>query len=183
MKKVTSLCMSIALLCAATCSFYTAGAQDLKPQARQSVKMQIGKIINVGFVNGTSDMVNLFFSNPKTMKEGKESSIQNFVVRTNGEFNVSVSSVSATFNYRGNAGNRKALVPVSGVIKIKVDNNNTGGNSDAQYRDLTVNPLQLIIDGKSGNSQSFSVQFKATPGTEMPDGVYEVAVMYTATAM
>lgn len=184
MKKVSILCMSMAMLCAATCSVSNVRAQALPLLATQSVKMKLGKVINLGFINGTGEMVSLFFSDPKTLSAGKESPVQNFVVRTNEIFNVSVSSVSTTFSYRNHAGgNHKAVVPVAGIIKVKVDNNKTGGTSAGKYHDLTNTPIQLITDGKTGDGQSFSVQFKATPGTEMPEGVYEVAVMYTASPM
>ncbi len=180
MKKAFNLCMRAAIFFAASCTYSSVSAQTVPVAATQQAKLKLGKVIAMGFLSGTGEVIDIFFPNGTEAKNGKESPAQKLVVKTNEVFNVTVSTMSATFTYKGGRG-RNPIVPVAGIIKVKVKDNETGGAGESEYTDLTNTPINLINEGKSGDAQAFSVQFKAVPGTEMPAGIYEIALLYTAT--
>ena len=77
-------------------------------------------------------------------------------------------------------------MPVSGVLKLMVTANSTGGSvaspfSTSSYATLTDADQDLITSGTYGSNQLFSIQYKAEPGFTYPAGTYTTSVVYTAT--
>lgn len=172
--------LSIALL--AGCMSTAAFAQDgSSAGAAQRTNLKVGDVIAIGLVNGSGDLITMFFPGMDEMMKGLETPKQNLVVKTNQHFKVFLTTTSGTFRYDGEES--QAPVPLNGILKVKVEDNQTGGIALTDYNSISTAPVTLISNGNYGDNQAFTVRFKATPGLQLPPGIYEVNVLYTATPM
>ena len=116
---------------------------------------------------------------------GVESEEQELMVRSNKNFSIGVKSNVTNFTYTGTT-TPAPVMPVNGVLGLKVTENNTGGSiaspfSSANYASLTSSNQNLITGSSRGGNKTFSIQYKATPGFAYPAGTYSADVVYTAT--
>ncbi len=168
----------------------TANAQNSNQSssASQTVKLNLSNAIELTFTgSGTAQGadVTIPFHSVNDYANGVESGAQELKVRSNKNFDVTVKTNAANFTYAGNTSPAPTM-PVSGVLAVKLAANNTGGSvatpfSASSYATLTSSDQDLITNGNRGGNQTFSVQYKATPGFAYPAGVYAVDVVYTAT--
>lgn len=156
--------------------------------ASQSVQLSLSNAIEITFSgnnSATGAAVNIPFTTVNDYANGVESNEQALRVRSNKNFNVAVKASSANFSYAGTT-TPAPVMPVSGVLAVKVTANATGGSiaspfSAANYATLSSSNQDLITAGSRGGNQTFSVKYKATPGFAYPAGTYSVDVVYTAT--
>jgi hypothetical protein len=178
MKKV--LLVSIAII---SLSF---AAQAQTNTATQTVQLSLTnalEIIFTGSGSGTGTTVSIPFTSVNSMANGVESSAQQLKVRSNKNFNVTVKTSAATFTQTINGVTSPSTMPAS-VLEVKIASNQTGGaiaGTYNAYTDLSTIANNMITNGTAGGSQTFSVQYKATPGFSYSAGTYAVDVVYTAT--
>ena len=180
----------IAIAALATIGF-SANAQDQANQttsASQTTNLVMSNAIELTFTGNnttTGAAVNLAFTTVNHYADGVESGAQELKVRSNKPFGVAVKTSNANFSYVGTT-TPAPVMPVSGVLALKVSANGTGGTiatpfSASAYSTLTSANQNLIANGLRGGNQTFSVMYKATPGFAYPAGTYSVDVVYTAT--
>ena len=183
MKKV------IVLIAAAIVTFSVAvNAQNASSTATQNVSLTLSNAIAITFTgSGTSTggAVTLPFSTVSDYANGVSSTAQQLKVQSNMPFDVTVKANAANFTYTGSY-TTGTTMPVSGVLKLMVTANSTGGSiatpfSSTAYSTLTSSNQNLINNGTYGSNQLFSVQYQATPGFAYPAGTYTTSVVYTAT--
>ena len=156
--------------------------------ASQTVKLALSNAIELTFTgNGSAQGadVTIPFNSVNDYANGVESNDQQLKVRSNKDFDVTVKTNAANFTYTGNT-SPAPVMPVSGVLNLKVTANGTGGAiaspfSSTAYASLTDADQDLIADGDRGGNQTFDIKYKATPGFAYPAGTYAVDVVYTAT--
>ena len=170
---------------------FAANAQNQNNQtssASQTVNLSLSNAIEITFTGNNSAEgadVTIPFTSVNDYANGVESGAQELKVRSNKNFSVAVKANNANFSYAGNT-TPAPVMPVSGVLGVKVTANGTGGSiaapfSAANYATLTSANQNLISAGSRGGNQTFSVKYKATPGFAYPAGTYSVDVVYTAT--
>lgn len=170
---------------------FNAQAQDQNNQnasASQSVRLSLSNAIEITFTGNNSATgadVTMPFTTVNNYANGVESGAQELKIRSNKNFNVQVKASNDKFTYNGST-TPAPQIPVSGVLGVKVTANGTGGSiatpfSAGSYATITNTNQNLIADGARGGNQTFSVQYKATPGFAYPAGTYSVNVVYTAT--
>ena len=182
MKKI--LLSAVALLGCATASM----AQNASATATQSVSVNLSNAIAITFTgSGTSTggAVTLPFSTVSDYANGVTCWAQQLKVQSNLPFDVAVKANSTNFTYTGTY-TTGTTMPVSGVLKLLVSANGTGGSiatpfSNTAYSTLTSTDQNLITNGTNGSNQLFSIQYQATPGFTYPAGTYNTNVIYTAT--
>ncbi len=183
MKKV------IILIAIAIVSFSIASnAQNASANATQNVSLVLSNAIAITFTgSGTSTggAVTLPFSTVSDYANGVTSTAQQLQVQSNLPFGVTVKSNAANFTYTGTY-TTGTTMPVSGVLKLLVSANTTGGTvatpfSTSAFASITSTDQNLINNGTYGSNQLFSVQYQATPGFTYPAGTYTTQVVYTAT--
>lgn len=183
MKKV------LILLAIAIVSFsIAANAQNASANATQNVSLTLSNAIAITFTgsgNNTGAAVNLPFSTVSDYANGVSSAAQQLKVQSNLPFGVTVKTNAANFTYAGTY-TTGTTMPVSGVLKLMVSANTTGGTvatpfSTTAYSTLNATDQNLINNGNYGSNQLFSVQYQATPGFTYPAGTYTTQVVYTAT--
>jgi hypothetical protein len=183
MKKV------IILIAIAIVSFsIAANAQNASSTATQSVSLSLSNAIAITFTgSGTSTggAVTLPFSTVSDYANGVTSTAQQLKVQSNLPFDVAVKANATNFTYTGSY-TTGTTMPVSGVLKLMVTANSTGGSiaspfSSSAFATLTASNQNLITNGTYGSNQLFSVQYQATPGFTYPAGTYATSVVYTAT--
>jgi len=179
----------IIIIAAALVGFtLNANAQNATANATQNVSLTLANAISITFTGtGTSTgaAVNLPFSTVSDYANGVTSTAQQLMVQSNLPFGISVKSNAANFTYSGTY-TTGTTMPVSGVLKLIVPANATGGTIAAPftagtYASVTATAQNLINNGTYGANQTFSVQYKATPGFTYPAGTYTTQVIYTAT--
>ena len=154
--------------------------------ATQTVNLNLSNAIELTFTGSgtaTGAAVNLAFNTVNDYANGVQSSAQELKVRSNKKFDVTVKTNNASFSYTGST-TPAPVMPVSGVLGLKVSANGTGGTiagSFAGYTSLSSTAANLIANGLNGGNQTFSVMYNATPGVTYPAGTYTVDVVYTAT--
>ena len=181
---------TLVLLAASIFTFTIANAQQASSTAQQPVQLSLSNVIEITFLgtgNANGATVSLPFTSVNDYANGVTSSAQQLRVRTNKNFSVTVQANAANFTYAGTA-NPSPAMPVSGVLALKVPANATGGSiaapfSSTGYSTLTNTPQNLINNGTNGDSQTFDIQYNATPGFAYPGGTYTVDVVYTATQL
>lgn len=179
MKKITSLIASVLLLHAA------ANAQS--SSASQSVSLVISNAIDISYMatgNGSGNNTMMQFSNPADYANGVTSPEQGLRVRSNKTFKVAVRCDAGGFTYQGNS-NTTQNIP-DNALRLKVTANNTGGAVKAPfstdvYTSLSDDSQDLLVGGTQGQNQTFAIQYKCTPGFNLPAGTYTMNVVYTAT--
>lgn len=156
--------------------------------ATQSTNLALSNAVEITFTGNGSSIgadVTLPFTTVNDYANGVASDEQELKIRSNKNFSVAVKSSSANFSYTGSTTPAPEM-PVSGVLGIKVTDNSTGGSianpfSSTAFATLTNTNQNLIAAANRGGNQTFSVQYKATPGFAYPAGTYAVDVVYTAT--
>ncbi len=156
--------------------------------ATQTVNLNLSNAIELTFTgnnSATGAAVNLAFNTVNDYANGVESSAQGLKVRSNKKFGVTVKTNNTNFSYTGTT-SPAPVMPVSGVLALKVSANGTGGTiagGFAGYTSLSSTAANLISNGNNGGNQTFSVMYNATPGFTYPAGTYTVDVVYTATQL
>ena len=156
--------------------------------ANQSTNLSLSNAIEITFTQNASIIggsVSLAFTNVNHYANGVESEEQELMVRSNKNFSIGVKSNVTNFTYTGTT-TPAPVMPVNGVLGLKVTENNTGGSiaspfSSANYASLTSSNQNLITGSSRGGNKTFSIQYKATPGFAYPAGTYSADVVYTAT--
>ncbi|MBL7717668.1 MAG: hypothetical protein JNL72_02430 [Flavipsychrobacter sp.] len=182
MKKL--LLSALAVIGMATATY----AQNASATATQSVSLTLSNAIAITFTGSgtnTGGAVTLPFSTVSDYANGVTSTAQQLKVQSNLAFDVTVKSNASNFTYTGTY-TTGTTMPVSGVLKLMVTANSTGGSivtpfSSTAYSTLTSTDQNLIANGTYGSNQLFSVQYQATPGFTYPAGTYTTSVVYTAT--
>jgi Rieske Fe-S protein len=167
---------------------FHSNAQNASATATQSVSLTLSNAIAITFTgSGTSTggAVTLPFSTVSDYANGVTSTAQQLKVQSNLAFDVAVKANATNFTYTGSY-TTGTTMPVSGVLKLMVTANGTGGSiaspfSSTAYSTLTATNQNLINNGTYGSNQLFSVQYQATPGFTYPAGTYATSVIYTAT--
>jgi len=106
-------------------------------------------------------------------------------VRSNKPFKVDVASASNDFTYVGGA-LLAPLLNVSNVVRIKVSNNETGGQATGGWvflNSLSTTPVTVINNCDPGDDQTFSIRYKMIPGLTLPSGTYTIDMVLTATQL
>lgn len=163
-------------------------AQNASATASQSASLILSNAIAITFTGSGTNVggaVNLPFSTVSDYANGVSSSAQQLRVQSNLAFGVTVRANATNFTYTGSY-TTGTTMPVSGVLKLMVSANTTGGTiatpfSGTAYSTLTSTDQNLINNGNYGANQLFSVQYQATPGFTYPAGTYSTQVVYTAT--
>jgi hypothetical protein len=165
-----------------------ANAQNASATATQAVNLTLSNAIAITFTgSGTSTggAVTLPFSTVSDYANGVTSTAQQLKVQSNLAFDVAVKANATNFTYTGTY-TTGTTMPVSGVLKLMVTANGSGGSiaspfSSTAYATLSSTDQNLITNGTYGSNQLFSVQYQATPGFTYPAGTYATSVIYTAT--
>ena len=182
MKKVLAIAALVSL-------GFAANAQTpASTTAQQTVNLSLSDAIELIFTgsgSATGAAVTMSFNNVNDYANGVASSAQELKVRSNKNFSVAVKSNAVSFTYTGTT-SPAPVMPVSGVLALKVTANGTGGSiaspfSATTYSTLTSANQNLISAGTRGGNQTFSIMYNATPGFSYPAGNYAVDVVYTAT--
>lgn len=155
--------------------------------AAQTAYLALSNGIDISYVTSGGSAGNsavMRFSNAADYASGVTSPDQELRVRSNRSFKVAVRCDAGTFSYTGNS-NGIADMPDESLW-LKVTDNNTGGSLKAPFTNnsfagLSNNNQDLLINGHNGDNQTFSVQYKCTPGFNLPAGTYTMNVIYTAT--
>src|SRR6476661_5987513 len=163
-------------------------AQSASATATQAVNLTLSNAIAITFTgSGTSTggAVTLPFTTVSDYANGVTSTAQQLKVQSNLPFDVTVNANATNFTYTGTY-TTGTTMPVSGVLKLLVAANTTGGTiatpfSSSAFATLTSTAQNLISNGTNGSNQLFSVQYQATPGFTYPAGTYSTSVIYTAT--
>ena len=165
-------------------------AQLATANATQSASLVLSNAIAITFTgsgSSTGGAVTLPFSTVSDYANGVTSTSQQLLVQSNLAFGVTVKTNAANFTYTGTY-TTGTTMPVSGVLKLMVTGNTTGGTvatpfSTSAFASLTAADQNLISNGTYGSNQLFSVQYMATPGFTYPAGTYTTNVVYTATQL
>jgi len=154
--------------------------------ANHNVGISISNVIALTFVstgNSTGNAVNIPFTSVSDYTNGVTSPVQQLKVESNKQFNISVNANSPKFTYTGNA-TPTPNVFVDNVLALQVIANTTGGAVASVFNNIagSISSIaqNLVSDGSMGGHQTFSLQYKTTPGLTFPSGTYSVAVVYTA---
>lgn len=156
-------------------------AQNVTSSISQTIRLELAAAIEITSVNAST--INMKFENATQYMNGIQSGSQQFKVRSNKDFIVSVNTDAAYFTYSGPSSNNRSM-PVNNILFMEVYDNNTGGNTVEEftnYNSLTNTPKNLIVNGASGGDQTFAVNYKARPDMNYAAGQYMVGVVYTAT--
>jgi hypothetical protein len=181
MKKVLSIAAILGFA-------FAANAQNASSSASQTTKLSLSNAVEITFTGSgttTGGLVTLPFTTVNDYADGVASSAQTLKVRSNKAFGVTVKTNAANFSYSGSTTPAPSM-PVSGVLKLKVPANTTGGTiatpfSASSFVTLTSADQNLISNGTYGGNQTFDVAYQATPGFAYPAGDYTVNVVYTVT--
>jgi hypothetical protein len=178
----------IIIIAASFVSFgFAANAQNATGSATQTVQLGLSnalEIIFTGSGTATGATVALPFNSVGDYASGVESSAQQLKVRSNKNFSITVNAGAPNFNVTNSGVTSASTMPVSGVLAVKVASNQTNGTVDAGfegYGNLTSSAQNMISNGEKGGNQTFSIQYKATPGFAYPAGIYATDVTFTAT--
>ncbi len=157
---------------------------DTKTQS-QTVTLALTDAIELTFTGATTSAVSMPFTTVNDYANGVTSADQTLKVRSNKQFTVKVKANAANFTYTGTA-TPTPTMPVTGVLKLMVSANSTGGTIASPFTGTTFSTLtnadqNLLTTCSNGNNQTFAVQYQATPGFTYPGGTYTVDVVYTAT--
>ncbi len=158
--------------------------------ATQTVNLNLSNAIELTFTGNntaTGAAVNLAFNTVNDYANGVSSANQELKVRSNKKFGVTVKSNAANFTYTGTT-SPAPVMPVTGVLDLRVPVNGTGGTiaspfSATTYSDLTATAQSLLTNCNNGGNQTFSIQYNPTPGFAYPAGTYTVDIVYTATQL
>lgn len=177
----------IATLAIILCAGLTADAQTAS--STQTVNLSLTDAVDIifsGSGTSTGSTVTLNFGTTNDLADGVESTAQQLRVRSNRNFNVAVKTNSTNFTYTGTASPTPTM-PVSGILKLQVSSNSTGGtvvsSYNATYGDITTTNQNIITSGSKGGNQLFSIKYKGIPGFDYPGGDYTTTIVYTVTQL
>lgn len=173
MKKILLTAVMLPLMMAA------AFAQSANSAATQAVNLNMSDAIELTILSGANPQMN--FVTVNDYANGVVSAEQQLQVRSNKKFNVRVKAKTSRFSFAGAGKDPK--MPLS-VLRLKVYNNNTGGIITSGYQNfstLSTGSKSMINNATPGGSNTFSVQYRATPGFTYPAGTYAMEIIYTAT--
>ncbi len=167
-----------------------ASKAQVSSTATQTVNLNLSNAIELTFTGSgtaTGAAVNLAFNTVNDYANGVTSAAQELKVRSNKKFGVTVKTNNANFSYTGST-TPAPVMPVAGVLALKVSANSTGGAiaspfSASAYNDLSATAANLLTNCNNGGNQTFSVMYEATPGFAYPAGTYTTDVVYTATQL
>jgi hypothetical protein len=155
--------------------------------ASQSTALSLSNAIAITFTaSGTNagTTISLPFATVSDYTNGVASAVQQLKVQSNKLFNVTINTSTANFTYAG-ATTPAPVMPVSGVLAAQITANATGGtvatSFNNTYASLSSSAQALISGCLNGGNQTFSIQYKTTPGFAYPAGTYTASVVYTAT--
>jgi hypothetical protein len=156
--------------------------------ASQTVQLALSNALEITFTgtgSATGSTVTIPFTTVNDYANGVASSAQEIKIRSNKNFGVTVKTDAANFSVTNSGVTTTSTMPAS-VLGIMVTANGTGGTiasgfSSSAYNSLSATAANLINNATYGGNQTFSVQYKATPGFAYPAGTYAVNVVYTAT--
>jgi hypothetical protein len=156
--------------------------------ASQTVQLALSNALEITFTgtgSATGSTVTIPFTTVNDYANGVASSAQEIKIRSNKNFGVTVKTSTANFSVTNNGVTTTSTMPAS-VLGIMVTANGTGGTiasgfSSSAYNSLSATAANLINNATYGGNQTFSVQYKATPGFAYPAGTYATDVVYTAT--
>jgi hypothetical protein len=183
MKKI--IIATTAILGFATASYAQTNASGT---ASQTIQLSLSNALEISFTgtgSATGGTVTLPFTTVNDYANGVASSAQEIKVRSNKNFGVTVKTSTTYFNVTNNGVTTVSTMPAN-VLGIMVTANATGGTigtgfSASAYNSLSATAANLINNASFGGNQTFSVQYKATPGFAYPAGTYTTDVVYTAT--
>jgi hypothetical protein len=162
-------------------------AQGVSSSASQRISLELSNAIAMSFQNtgnNTGNEVNLSFITIGNLINGVASGVQQLQVKSNKQFNISVATTTANFTYSGSV-IPAPVMPVSGVLNLKVASNNTGGSVptafNGNYAGISNTSQQILANAPNNNNATFAVQYQAIPGAAYPAGSYSTSVLYTAT--
>ncbi|HYD21001.1 MAG TPA: hypothetical protein VEB40_05955 [Flavipsychrobacter sp.] len=163
-------------------------AQNKSGSASQAASLVLNNSIDISYMatgDGTGNDAIMQFSTPADYSNGVTSPEQLLRVRSNKNFKVAVRCDASSFAYQGGDNNTIESMP-DNALWLKVTANNTGGAvkapfSTSGYATLSEENQDLLVNGNYGGNQTFSVQYKCTPGFNLPAGTYTMNVVFTAT--
>ncbi len=154
--------------------------------ARQNIGMTLSNVIALSFISTGSangNVIDIPLSSVSDYTNGVTSPVQQLKIQSNKEYNITVNTNSPKFTYVGDV-TPAPNVAVGEVLALKVIGNKTGGAVASEFNNisgaLSSTSQNLVTNGATGGYQTFSVQYKTTPGIVFPSGIYSVAVVYTA---
>lgn len=160
-------------------------AQNANGSATQQVALNMSNAIELSFVNSatTTSVVSMSFSTILSLITGVTSNDQDLVVRSNKKFKVTAAPAATNFTYIGTSLLNNLLSVTGGALKVKVSSNQTGGSATTNWTNLnsTSSPVTILNNCNPGSNQTFSIQYKTTPGATIAPGIYNMDVVYTAT--
>lgn len=159
--------------------FAGAFAQSAGSTATQTVQLAMNNAIELTILTSGNPQMN--FGTVNDYANGVISAEQQLQVRSNKKFNVRVKARASRFSFAGTGADPK--MPLT-VLRLKVLNNNTGGtisSGHSSFTTLSTSGKSMISNATPGGSNTFSVQYRATPGFTYPAGTYTMEVIYTAT--
>ncbi|MGE5520540.1 MAG: hypothetical protein ACM3VS_11480 [Candidatus Dadabacteria bacterium] len=145
-------------------------AQTTTASAPQTVTLNLQNQIDIA-VSGTPSGLSFAFNSPDNYTNGLENlSASSFQVRSNKGYVVSVKAATADFS-----SSAATTMPAS-VLGVRI---NATGNSGT-YAQLSTTAASLLT-GQTRGTNTFTVDYKATPGFNYDAGAYTLSVVYTAT--
>jgi len=154
-------------------------AQSANSAATQTVQLAMNNAIELTILTGANPQMS--FATVNDYANGVISAEQQLRVRSNKKFNVRVKARASRFSFAGTGADPK--MPLT-VLRLKVNTNNTGGSISSghtNFTSLSTSGKSMISNATPGGSNTFSVQYNATPGFTYPAGTYTMEVIYTAT--
>ena len=155
--------------------------------ASQTTALSLSNAIAITFVSTATNAgtaISLPFATVADYTNGVTSTAQQLKVQSNKIFNVTINTTSPNFTYTGTT-TPTPVMPVSGVLAAQITANATGGTVatafNGAYASLTSAAQALISTCSNGGNQTFSIQYKTTPGFAYPAGTYTASVLFTAT--
>lgn len=161
-----------------------ANAQNASGAGTQTTNLVMADAIELTFINGAGGTQTANMTTVNEMVNGVELDDQDMRVRSNKPFKVTVAPATTNFVYTG-AATSNNIIPAGTGFKIKVSNNNTGGNSVGGWTALAgvLIPTTILDNGDAGGNQTFTIKYKTLGGAVMAPGTYTLNIVYTATQL
>jgi hypothetical protein len=152
------------------------------------VSMTVGEIMDIGFSSGDNSSssgtggngggsgnksgVNL------SMGEESISEEQKLNFNTNQAFSVTLKAKSPYFTYTGDSTDPK--LPIKDILFVRLK---VGDDQNGEFKQVSTSPVLLTANNSGGSNtkQSYSIQYKTTPPSNLPPGRYEANIEYSAT--
>lgn len=168
-------------------TFQQLHAQATNAAGTQPAVLALSNAIELSFTGNTATIVNIPFTTLNDLLNGVETANHTLNVSSNKPYTVTVKQSSNQLTYSGTS-LLPLLLQVSNVMKVKVENNGTGGTQPLlalllgwQAFNALGLPVTLLNNCPAGGNKTFDVKYKATPGINVSSGTYTVEMVYTAT--